>query len=357
VTGSLALIDMFVRGIAVGGLMATGLGVCRGSVSRDVKIASLATSIVLSAWLITESHTLWQAFGFAYPLLLVAYTISAMFWLFVVVVFDDRRLSPLTLAPAALLLLTGVFTDLLPPQDRDLMWAARNAAGGLLSLHAVWVIVQGWRGDLLLARRRARALLMGFGGLFGVFLVIVSLASRLHPMGWWMLLMVGEPYGGMIMAIIALGTAGLFLQARSSMFGAGRRPAIDGRAEAADAVMLRNLEAVMAAERWRQEGLTISQLAAELGAPEHRLRRLINQRLGHRNFADFLNAHRVEAAKRSLADPLQAQTTVATIAFSLGYGSLGPFNRAFRAATGATPTEWRRQSLEDALAASEAPSP
>ena len=101
----------------------------------------------------------------------------------------------------------------------------------------------------------------------------------------------------------------------------------------------------MAAERWRHEGLTISRLAEELGAPEHRLRRLINQRLGHRNFADFLNAHRIEAAKRHLADPEQAHSTVAAIAFGLGYGSLGPFNRAFRAATGATPTEWRRQAL------------
>ena len=351
-TDSLTLIDMFVRGIAVGGLMATGLGVIRGGVSRDVKITSLATSIVLSAWLITESHTLWQAFGFAYPLLLVAYPISAMFWLFIVVVFDDRRLSPLTLAPAALLLVTGILTDLLPPQPRDVMWAARNAAGGLLSLHALWVIVQGWRGDLLLARRRARALLMGFGGLFGVFLVVVSLTNRLHPVGWWMMFLVGAPGGGMIMAFIALGTANLFMQARGSMFGAGRRPAADNRAEAADAVMLRSLEGVMAAERWRHEGLTITQLAEELGTPEHRLRRLINQRLGHRNFADFLNAHRIEAAKRALADPKQAQTTVAAIAFGLGYGSLGPFNRAFRAATGATPTEWRRQSLGESLGGS-----
>jgi len=154
------------------------------------------------------------------------------------------------------------------------------------------------------------------------------------------------------MAFIALGTANLFMQARGSMFGAGRRPAADNRAEAADAVMLRSLEGVMAAERWRHEGLTITQLAEELGTPEHRLRRLINQRLGHRNFADFLNAHRIEAAKRALADPKQAQTTVAAIAFGLGYGSLGPFNRAFRAATGATPTEWRRQSLGESLGGS-----
>ena len=344
-TDSLTLIDMFVRGIAVGGLMATGLGVCRGGVSRDVKLASMLASISLSAWLITESHLLWQAFGFAYPLMLAAYPISGMFWLFIMVVFDDQPVSPLTLAPAALLLVTGMSTDLMAGQARDLMWAARNAAGGLLSLHAVLVIARGWRGDLLLARRRARSLLMGFGGLFGAFLVVASFANRLHPMGWWMMLVAGAPGGAMIMTVIALGTASLFLQARSSMFGAGRRPGVDGRAEAADAVMLRNLEGAMAAERWRQEGLTITLLAQELAAPEHRLRRLINQRLGHRNFADFLNAHRIEAAKGLLVDPEQAQTTVAAIAFGLGYGSLGPFNRAFRAATGLTPTEWRRHAL------------
>jgi len=73
--------------------------------------------------------------------------------------------------------------------------------------------------------------------------------------------------------------------------------------------------------------------------------RLTNQRLGHRNFADFVNSHRIEAAKARLADPAHAAETVAQIAFDLGYGSLGPFNRAFRAATGATPTAWRRRAL------------
>jgi AraC-like DNA-binding protein len=33
------------------------------------------------------------------------------------------------------------------------------------------------------------------------------------------------------------------------------------------------------------------------------------------------------------------------MAFDLGYGSLGPFNRAFKADTGVTPTEWRRRTL------------
>lgn len=96
---------------------------------------------------------------------------------------------------------------------------------------------------------------------------------------------------------------------------------------------------------WTQEGLTIGELAAKLGAPEHRLRRLINDQLGYRNFASFINAHRIEEAKRLFADPDHARKTVSSIAFDLGFGSLGPFNRAFREATGLSPTEWRSQAL------------
>ena len=73
--------------------------------------------------------------------------------------------------------------------------------------------------------------------------------------------------------------------------------------------------------------------AALVGAPEHRLRKLINGTLGHRNFADYVNGRRIEAAKVALADPEQALKSVSTIAYELGFASLGPFNRAFRAAT------------------------
>jgi AraC-like DNA-binding protein len=160
--------------------------------------------------------------------------------------------------------------------------------------------------------------------------------------------MIARPYGGAILAALILAASALFLQGRPALFGAARRgeTAPDPRAEAADRVLLDKLDGFLSAEGWRREGLSIGSLAAELEVPEHRLRRLINHRLGHRNFADFLNASRIEAAKVRLADPKDARTTVAAIAFDLGYGSLGPFNRAFRTATGSTPTEWRRQALQ-----------
>jgi AraC-like DNA-binding protein len=81
--------------------------------------------------------------------------------------------------------------------------------------------------------------------------------------------------------------------------------------------------------------------------PEHRLRRLVNDGLGHRNFAEFLSVHRVAAAKRELADPRLSERSVSEIAFALGYASLGPFNRAFREATGTTPSAFRTQALAD----------
>jgi AraC-like DNA-binding protein len=81
---------------------------------------------------------------------------------------------------------------------------------------------------------------------------------------------------------------------------------------------------------------------------------VINQQLGYRNFAAFLNEYRVGAAKEALRDPAQARRQVLQIALDLGYGSIAPFNRAFRAATGVTPTAFRRDALSDGLDAANA---
>jgi len=66
---------------------------------------------------------------------------------------------------------------------------------------------------------------------------------------------------------------------------------------------------------------------------------------GHRNFNAFLNRYRIEEAKAALADPEQKEVPVLTIAMDAGFQSLGPFNRAFKAATDLTPTEFRRLAL------------
>ena len=95
----------------------------------------------------------------------------------------------------------------------------------------------------------------------------------------------------------------------------------------------------MAEERlYRHEGLTLAGLAERLGMGEASLRSLINQELGYRNFPDFLHHYRLqEAAARLVAEDLP----ILTIALDCGYGSIGPFNRAFRQRFAMTPSEFR----------------
>ena len=126
-------------------------------------------------------------------------------------------------------------------------------------------------------------------------------------------------------------------------------PPVDGDRDAIAPRLLRRLEHLMAVERvYRQEGLTIAVLAAKLDLPEHRLRQVINEGLGYRNFNAFLNRYRIDDAKAALADSSQREVPVLTIAIDAGFQSIGPFNRAFKADTGLTPTEFRRDALAGA---------
>jgi AraC-like DNA-binding protein len=121
-------------------------------------------------------------------------------------------------------------------------------------------------------------------------------------------------------------------------------PAVDPQ----DERVAQALAAFMGAERgYAQEGLSLAGLAERLGTPEYRLRRVINQHLGHRNFNAYVNGLRLSEAKRRLADPAERALPVLSIALDVGFGSIGPFNRAFKADTGLTPTEFRAQALAD----------
>jgi len=81
-----------------------------------------------------------------------------------------------------------------------------------------------------------------------------------------------------------------------------------------------------------------SRLADAQRIGESALRALINQQLGFRNFNDFLHHHRLQEAAARLAGE---DLPILTIALESGYGSIGPFNRAFRQRFGMTPTEYR----------------
>jgi AraC-like DNA-binding protein len=64
------------------------------------------------------------------------------------------------------------------------------------------------------------------------------------------------------------------------------------------------------------------------------------------NFNAFLNHYRIEDARAALADPGKKDAPILTIAMDAGFQSIGPFNRAFKADTGLTPSEFRRTAYQ-----------
>jgi AraC-like DNA-binding protein len=164
-------------------------------------------------------------------------------------------------------------------------------------------------------------------------------------------------------ALMCLGRLALaaFGRMEPDLFGQAQRSVAKPESDAPslqgeDARLAATLDQLMRKDRlYRDERLSVSSLALKLKLPEHRLRRMINQQLGHRNFKAFVNRWRLAEAKTALVDPAQSATPISTIALDAGFGSLGPFNRAFKAHTGLTPTEYRARAARQGGAITTAP--
>lgn len=250
-------------------------------------------------------------------------------------------------------------------------WPALAGAGGrglalvnlALALAAAVQTVKTWRADLVARRRRLRLAMLAIN--VGLIVVVAGAGFAAIPVA-----VPGAPgslptaLGLFVVALIA-GVGAFATQAAVAVNDAtaaiasgeaGRPVPVADRAAAGkvvvdprvavDPVLLRRLDHLMTVERtYRQEGLAIGALAARLDVPEHRLRQAINEGLGYRNFNAFLNRYRIEDAKLALSDLTQREVPVLTIAMDAGFQSIGPFNRAFKAETGVTPTEFRREAL------------
>jgi len=108
---------------------------------------------------------------------------------------------------------------------------------------------------------------------------------------------------------------------------------------------LRRLGEVMVSEKpFLDPACSLPGLAGRLGVSPHHLSQVLNDRLG-KNFFEFLAEHRVEDAKRLLADPALAHLKLEEIGERVGYASKSAFNGAFKKRTGQTPSEFRRSRV------------
>lgn len=276
--------------------------------------------------------------------IVLAVLLPALFWWFAIALFRDSfELRTIHALPPVLLLAFYVL--------RREWGGGQDAAGTLLHqaililllVHVVSLAVWEFRNDLVDARRRFRvavALLIPLAGM------IIAAAET------W------EVFAGQVPAFLSPLHA-LMLFSLSFLFVLWLTvpkpelfvPSVEAPRPRADLltpaelIELDRLKSAIADNVCIEPELTLSSLSERIAVPEHRLRRLIGKGLGFRNFSAFLNDHRVEEAKRRLADPKRAREQIATIAFDLGYASLAPFNRAFRELAGTTPSEYRARTL------------
>ena len=362
-TSGLMSIDLGLRGAVVALCLLIAAMALRDRRDSTAALLGAALAIGAAASMICTAPTFPRPFAW-WGLLVLALSSanSVVFWLWARAAFDD---------------------DFVPRPWHGVLWAAVAVAQWLdasgvtrsaaleraiertlsfsflgLALLAVTQTLFTWRADLVQGRRRLRLVVL-IGASAQIVLNsylsflqqpsprVFSMASVanafalfvLAGLSAWNLLEAGTRKGSILLPATNV-PLGAPAKASDKASDDQRKPA------AIEPALLRRLEQLMTVERiYRRERLTIGSLSAELGVPEYRLRQLINEGLGYRNFNAFLNHYRIGEAKAALVDPEQAEVPVLTIAMDTGFQSIGPFNRAFKAATDLTPTEFRRLAM------------
>jgi len=336
------IFDVVVRSMAAGIALAKAGALWRtGALAVRAQYVGVAACLAFAAHaMLPVARTLWpDAVAFLVVPVLAA---PLLYWMLARLIFVDgwhlRRWHWALLIP-----LEGIGLTLV------LGLAGRGTTTGALAglalrgvalvlvidaLQAVW---RGYRDDLIDARRRLRVALLLAGPLAIAMLLLAPMlpVAERPPM-----LLRAE---SALLLIFALAVALLVLRVEAAI--APIRAQLRPENDPSGVGDLERIERAMAAEPWRDCDLTLDRFAVFAGIPVYRLRRAISDGLGHRNFPAFVNAARLEAIALQLANPGCARTPILTLALDHGFGSIGPFNRAFRERFGVTPTAYRAANV------------
>ena len=336
----LAEIDLLIRGALIGvcSLCFITLLSCGQTRSKSYSMGAIALCLTAAMAVEQGMGTVWSqpaqniawGLGSCMPL--------ALTW-FVLDIFlepaERRSVGTALLVLAAIA--TGVSLSQVP--------AAPIQVGLNLALYIglLGVVIKTATCDLVEKRRSFRVVFVSAIALFGVSKTILEMALNQTERPEWY----GTAHALALLAF-AIVFAHWTLRPGSDVWSneSSRAKPIAADLRLVDKQTLDRIETAMHNEIWRREGLTIGAMAEELALPEHRLRKAINQDLGFRNFATFVNGYRIDAAKDALAAPDRAHQTILEIAYECGFASLATFNKAFRSMTGETPTTYRQSSLE-----------
>jgi AraC-like DNA-binding protein len=291
-------------------------------------------------------------FGPVYPALAIASCASCSFlWLAARALFRHKPdISWPQLAIVAGVFLPTIFDQLalatnlsaVIGQSAQDEWMERFDAMQTLFSSAALVLafgegLNGWSGISDGEKRIRYTFLSSFAA--GVIICVMILDhGQLSPFPPGLTAMV---QGMCAVAIITCAsTAVIFRQTHPLPDGSARRapPATPD-----ELALARRTETLVAEGAYLDPDLKVGTLAAQLREKDYKVTRAIVAGLGQPNFNRFINHFRIEHAKQLLSDPAAAARGILNVALDSGFGSLGPFNRAFKEATGQTPREYREK--------------
>lgn len=109
--------------------------------------------------------------------------------------------------------------------------------------------------------------------------------------------------------------------------------------KAAEDLLTRMDELMNEQHKFRQQGITQSEIAIELGTSTNHVSQALNQ-IRTLKFNEYINSYRVIDFQRKAEDQKYRRYTLLAIAESCGFGSKASFNTIFKSHTGKTPTKY-----------------
>lgn len=342
----LILFDSALRLLTIGQLLLIAIVIGRGRAPRTIRLTTGMLFACICAYLVIATPVRLDESGPFWALVqLAAQVTPLMLWVFAHVLFE-RRINRIVLVAGAIVQVScWIGFGIAGPYPNALgFWLAALQRSTSLALiaHAMLIAFRERGDDLIEKRRRLRVGFVILVGLIAVMVLVIEMIFGFERTGGSVTL----PQA-IVILIATTAMGGALLQSDPDILF---DPAADDTPPASplspsEHVLKQKLDAAIASGIHRLPGMSIGTLAERLGTPEHRLRRLINHRLGYRNFSAFLNHHRIAEAKAMLADPAHVDLPILTMAMDLGYGSLAPFNRAFREDSGQAPSDFRRMTI------------
>lgn len=237
----------------------------------------------------------------------------------------------------AFLLLTVSNLPLLPEQigiNAGWRGLAFNVLAVAVPVHLGLLAVTGWRNDLIHQRRRFRLYLLIW--LVAGLSIILFVEDANAPEQIKALVRMALTFPAVWFTILVSTQMRPIVDLSQDGHQLWKPDALDSLQSAA---LKRLKQAIDSDLVYLDAELTIFALSKTCGISEYHMRKLINGHLGFSNFSAFLNAYRINEAKRQLA---QSNEPITTIAFDCGFKTLSTFNRAFKKVEGVTPTLFRQ---------------